>query len=329
MATTVNSDLIIYNDLAQTSYLERIQDVLELFNTASNGAIVLRNENIVGDLIKRSYYKVGGEIEHRDVNSDSKITAKKIGAGETVGVKVPFKYGPYQTTEEAFKRRGRAVEEFSQITGQDYADAVLEGYIAYAFGALKAAIGNNPAMTAHANITVDGKKTLTKGLRKFGDRASRIALWVMDSATYFDIVDQAITEKVYNETDVVIYGGQPGTLGKPVLVSDQVPADTIFGLQAGAIEIIESQLPGFRSFPINDQENLGVGFRAEGVFNVDILGYSWDETKGGVNPNKNALGNTANWRKHATSDKATAGVLIALTETEPVTEGTRKAGSKG
>ena len=39
MATTVNNDLIIYNDEAQTAYLERIQDNLDVFNASSNGAM--------------------------------------------------------------------------------------------------------------------------------------------------------------------------------------------------------------------------------------------------------------------------------------------------
>lgn len=46
----------------------------------------------------------------------------------------------------------------------------------------------------------------------------------MDSATYFDMVDQAISEKIYEEAGVVIYGGQPGAMGKPVLVADTHPA---------------------------------------------------------------------------------------------------------
>ncbi|MCW4528913.1 major capsid protein, partial [Proteus mirabilis] len=41
MATTTNNDLVIYNDLAQTAFLERRQDNLAVFNQASNGAIVL------------------------------------------------------------------------------------------------------------------------------------------------------------------------------------------------------------------------------------------------------------------------------------------------
>lgn len=48
MATTTNNDLVIYNDLAQTAFLERRQDNLAVFNQASNGAIVLDNLFIEG-----------------------------------------------------------------------------------------------------------------------------------------------------------------------------------------------------------------------------------------------------------------------------------------
>ncbi|MGJ8525185.1 hypothetical protein LMG33818_000893 [Halomonadaceae bacterium LMG 33818] len=312
MATTVNSDMVIYNDLAQTAYLEQIQDVLQVFNAASNGAILLDNELIEGDFRQRAFYKIGGAISHRDVNSTDSVTGLKIGSGEMVGVKVPFKYGPYETTEEAFKRRARSTEEFSVLVGQDYADALMAGRIQYVAAALKAAIGSNANLTVSGSIETDGKKVLTRGLRKFGDRFNRIALFVMDSASYFDIVDQAIADKIYGETDVVIYGGQPGTLGKPVLVSDEMPANTIFGLQAGAVTLTESQAPGFRSYQINDQENLALGFRAEGTFNLDLLGYSWKESAG-ANPDITAIGSSKNWAKYATSDKSTAGVMINLT----------------
>ena len=311
MPTTLNSDMIIYNDLAQTAYLERLQDVLEVFNASSGGALILRNELIEGDLRKRSFYKIGGTLGHRNVNSDAAVTGIKIGADEAVGVKTPWKYGPYETTEEAFKRRARSPEEFSMLVGQDMADAALDYYIQTAFASLGAAIGANANMVASGSFAVDHKKVLTKGMRKFGDRFNRIALFAMDSATYFDLVDDAIDQKIYEEAGVVIYGGSPGTMGKPVLVSDKVTEERIFGLQVGAVSVTESQAPGVRSYPVNNQENLAIGSRAEGAFNVDIMGYSWKDTAG-VNPNLAALGAGANWRKHATSDKATAGVLIDL-----------------
>ena len=312
MATTVNNDMVIYNRLAQTAYLERLQDNLDVFNAASNGAIVYRSEVIEGDFDKKAFYKVGGSIEHRDVNSTSAVTPKKIGSGESIGVKCPYKYGPYASTEEAFNRRARTPEEFAMLVGQDMADALMEGRLQYALAALDAAIGGNAAMVAEGSIAVDGRKALTRGMRKFGDRFSRIGLWVMNSDTYFDIIDDALTNQVYGESEIVIYGGLPGTLGKPVLVSDKVPTDKAFGLQGGAIQVVESQAPGFRAYDINDQENLAIGIRGEGTFNLELLGYSWKDDVGGANPTLAAIGAAANWKKHAGSDKMTAGVLLDL-----------------
>ncbi|MFN3074715.1 major capsid protein [Acinetobacter sp. TY2] len=312
--TTVNSDMVIYNQLAQTAYLERLQDNLDVFNKASNGAIRYVNEVIQGDFSQKSFYRVGGGIEHRDVNSVAKVTPKKIGAGEMVGVKTPYKYGPYSSTEEAFKRRARSPEEFAEIIGYDLADALVAGRLQYGLTALKAAITSNPDMIAKGSIATDGRKALTKGMRKFGDKFGRISLWVMNSDTYFDIVDEALTNQVYGESELVIYGGLPGTLGKPVLVTDLVGDNDAFGLQAGALTVTESQAPGFRAYDINDEENLAIGMRAEGTFNLDLLGYSWDSSKG-ANPTLALLGADANWKKYATSNKMTAGTLLDLSGT--------------
>ena len=310
MATTVNSNVIIYNDLAQTAYLERVQDNISLFNDAAAGAILLADENIVGDFRKRAFYKIGGEITHRNVNSTGKVEDKNISMGEMVGVKVPFKYGPYSITEEAMKRRGRSVDEFSQVVGQDYADALIAGYFAYTSAAVTAAIeSNSSAMKVSAPLAVHGKKSLTQGLRKFGDRFERVRLFVMNSATYFDLVDDAIGQKIFGEVDQVIYGGIPGTMGRPVLISDQVRDNTILGLQAGAVQLTTSQLPTFRASPIDDEENLGIRIRAEGTFNLDVLGYSY-KIDSGANPNLATVGASANWEKHVSSNKNTAGVII-------------------
>lgn len=313
MAMTTNQNVIIYNELAQTAFFERMQDNLNVFNTASNGAIVLRDENITGDFQKTAFYKIGGAIEHRDVNSTANATPKPISMGERIGVKVPFKYGPYGTTEEAFKRRGRTPEEFSFLVGQDYADAVVAGYWKFATAALQGAIGGNADMLVSAKLSEHGKKVLTKGMRKFGDKFGRIGLWVMDSASYFDIIDDAITTKLYQEADTVIYGGLPGTLGIPVLVTDQAKANTIYGLQAGAVTVTNSQAPTFRAYEDNNSENLGILVRAEGAFNIDVLGYSYKESAG-ANPTLDTLGATANWEKWVTSNKNTAGVILNIAE---------------
>ena len=314
MAATTVTEMKIYNDLAQTSYLERIQDRIQVFNQNSQNALRLVNTIIPGDFQKKAFYQIGGSIATRDVTSTSTVTPSAIGADEMISVKVPWKYGPYATTEEAFKRRARNPEEFSMLVGQDMADAVLAGQLAHIIAALTGAISANTTMIVDdKTLSSDGKKVLSAGLRTMGDKFGRIAIWVMDSGTYFDIVDQAITDKIYEEAGLVIYGGQPGTMGKPVLVSDACTADYIFGLQPGAAICTESQVPGMISYPITNQENMSLGFRGEGAFNVEVMGYSWDTSTGGSNPESSDLSTAANWDKYATDDKNTAGFLIDLT----------------
>jgi len=310
MATTVNSDMIIYNDQVQTAYFEKIQDVLEVFNAASQGAIVLRSEALPGDFTDEAFYTIPGGIGHRDVDSDAAATAKKFGSDEMHTVKSPWLYGPYETTEEAFKRRARSPEEFSQMLGEHMADSMIDYSIGVSFAALDAAIGANTPMVVAGSFAADHKKVLTKGMRTFGDRFSRIAMFGMDSSTYFDLVDDAIDEKIYEEAGLVIYGGTPGTMGKPVLVTDKAPASKIFGLQAGAVQIVESQAPGIRSYNVDGRVNLTVGYQAEGAFNLELLGYGWKKTAG-ANPDLSTIGAGASWAKHA-DNKLTAGVLINL-----------------
>ena len=79
------------------------------------------------------------------------------------------------------------------VVGYDLADALVAGRLEYSLASLKAAISSNPDMVAKGSIVVDGRKALTRGMRKFGDKFGRIGLWVMNSDTYFDIVDDAIT----------------------------------------------------------------------------------------------------------------------------------------
>jgi hypothetical protein len=57
---------------------------------------------------------------------------------------------------------------------------------------------------------------------------------------------------------------------------------------------------------------MSLGFRGEGAFNVEVMGYSWDTATGGSNPESTDLSATANWDKYATDDKNTAGFLIDL-----------------
>lgn len=307
--TTVNSDMVIYDRTAQTSYLERIQDRIQLFNAASNGALVLRNESIEGDFDKEAIYTLETEVAHRNVNSVSSQDDEKFGSDEIIAVKCPWKMPPVASTEESFKRRNRSVTEQAMLYGQQLADSVLAYQVSAAISALAGAIEGNASMTVSGSWSTDGKKVLTKALRPFGDASERLILWGMHSADYFDLVDQAITDKLFGEIGITVYGGQPGTLGRPVLVSDKFTEGEIYGLQRGAVDVVESQPPGLISERVSGFENIIIRSQAEGAFNVGVLGYKF---AGSANPNNTALATPSNWSQYAVSDKATAGVQLTV-----------------
>ncbi len=312
MATTTNSDMVIYNQLAQTGFLEKMQDNLGVFNQNSGGAIILDSEMIEGDLKASTAYRVGGELIDRNVNSSTPPTPKKISSFEEVGIKKPWGYGPYASTEEQFKRRARTPAEFYTLMGQDAGEAWLAGAITVAASSLEAAIGTNTNMNVTVDWATHNKKVLTAGMRKFGDKFGRIGLFSMNSETYFDMVDSAIDEKVFNEAGVVIYGGTPGTMNVPVLISDKFTTGKILGLQGGAARVTESQATEFRAWEHNDSENFEMRFKGEGTFNSELLGYRWKD-KTAVNPTFAQLATGSKWEKSASSDKSTAGVIINVT----------------
>lgn len=308
--TTVNSDMVIYDRTAQTAYLERIQENLMVFNGASNGAFVLRNENIEGNFDKEAIYTLATEVAHRNVNSVTAQDDEKFGSDEIISVKCPWKMPPVASTEESFKRRNRSITEQAVLYGQQLADSVLAYQISAGISALGGAVSGNADVVVTGSWATDGKKVLTKALRPFGDRSERLILWGMHSGDYFDLVDQAITDKLFGEIGVVVYGGQPGTLGRPVLVSDKFTPGVIYGLQRGAVDVVESQPPGLASERVTGLENLVIRSQAEGAFNVGILGYKF---AGAANPDNDALAAVSNWAQYAQSDKATAGVQLTVT----------------
>jgi hypothetical protein len=323
MATTLNSSMVIYDRLMQTAYLERIQDVIDGFNGASSGAMVLRSEAVEGDVTRDAFYTLDATVGHRNVNSVGAASGVAFGADEMITVKTPWGFGPVESTEESFKRRNRTPEEHFTLSGQQLADHALRYQLRAAFASLEAAIGANTAMVASGNWEEDGKKLLTKGMRTLGDQFNRVAIWAMNSAEYFNLVDQAISDKIFEEAGLVVYGGQPGTMGKPVLVTDEAPADIIFGLQAGAVEIVESQAPGILNERVGGLDNIVIRTQAEGAFNVGMMGYSWgvnNSTPAPANPNLTQLGTGANWVKYAQSNKATAGFIIE-TDATPASAG--------
>ncbi len=318
MATTLPSDFKIYEDQFWSGYNETQAQQLIAFGAASNNALVLRSENIKGNFSQQSYMAhLADLVTRRDITSTSAATPLKLTMDEKVSVKLHRKVGPVDTTFTAFSMADLSMDEFSFILGQKAAQDVLADYLNSGLLALSAALSGVSGLVHDVSPGSISHSALNKAMSKMGDRAGAIRALVMHSVTYFDLVGQAIADKLFEVAGAVVYGGSPGTFGRPVVVTDSASlvesADyVILGLQESALEVVESQGRVLKIDDITGGENLVRRVQAEHAYNVGVKGFKWDMGNGGANPNASTLGTSSNWDKIATSVKDCAGFRLVV-----------------
>ena len=82
------------------------------------------------------------------------------------------------------------------------------------------------------------------------------------------------------------------------------------GLVAGAVEVENSEQQEIVVQDVTGLENLVVRFQGEYAYNLGIMGFKWDMSNGGVNPDATAVATAGNWDSVATSFKDYAGVVL-------------------
>lgn len=319
------SDLKLYDALFNGAYNERQTQNISAMLGASNGTISITGGFLRGDYKKESYFKkISSLITRRDVTSQSAATDLLVSQGERVSAKMHRKIGPVSQADTSWLQIGSTPEELSFVVGEQAADDVLAEKLNTSLGAVVGALYHQGS-----NVTYDGTLTnpsatlthsmLASGLGKFGDASSRIVAWVMHSKPYFDLIGQAITDKITNVADVTIVSGNVATLGRPVIVTDSsslinttaTPDQYVtLGLTAGAIEITDSETPRVVMQKITGYENLFTRFQGEYAYNLGIKGFTWDTSSGGANPTVAAVAVGVNWDPVATSYKDMAGIRI-------------------
>lgn len=322
MAIGKASDFIIYEEQFFGGMSEVIEQQANAFNAASGGAMVLVPQRLVGNYEKESFMKlISGLISRRDATSVATISDTPLTQGEHISVKLNRKIGPVAQTLDAFRKLGTDNSEISFVLGQQMGQAVAVDYLNTTTSALAAAI--TALTTMNYDATGQSTPTLThthlvSGLAKFGDAASQVVCWVMHSKPYFDLMKQAIADKIFEVAGVTIYSGTVATFNRPVLVTDS-PAlvtsgspDTysILGLVPGAAVVKESETREVESQIITGLENLVIRIQGEYAYNLGLKGFTWDTAAGGVNPTAGAIGTGTNWDKVVTDDKSTAGIRV-------------------
>lgn len=324
MATSTKTDFKIYNPEFQSGLWERQTQILNAFNAASRGTIVMVSEAMKGEYEKNAFFKnISDLVERRDPTSTASVDGKKLEQGERVAVKVNRRIGPVEYTMDSLRKSGVSDQDASFILGEMVAEHMLKDMLNTSVIALEAALSNVSANIFDA--TGESSKTLQalyliKGMAKLGDQAERVAAWVAHSKPYFDLVGDQAQSTVTNIADRVIYNAVIGTINRPTVISD-IPAlhddnasatDTYhtLGLTPGAVTVKETELVTPVTEVVTGLDNLVVRMQGEYAFNLEVKGFAYNVAGGGANPNDSALGTAGNWTKIAASDKDLAGIMI-------------------
>jgi len=326
MTIGLQSDLQIYNALFNGAMYEAVAQNLDALNANSAGTILLGNEFLKGDYARTSFTKIlTTPVTRRDMTSVAVVTDKAASQAEVVSVKILKKFGPFAHAIGALKQIGMTNEDWFKMMGDQYGKTKTEEQLNMALNALVAALEAQTSIVYDATSTSATSLThgnLVEGMALFGDRASSIKAWVMHSKPFFDLVGNAISDKIANVADAVIYGALPGTFNKPVIVTDSSylidsSASTseyyVLGLTEGAAQLTQSAADTVANVDnVTGLEQLAIRSQAEFAYNLSIKGFEWDSDSGSSNPTAATVGTGSNWDKVVTSDKDLAGIMIKV-----------------
>jgi hypothetical protein len=324
MAIGTKTGFKIYDDQFFGGMIEVIEQNADAFNAASANTIQLQPARMIGDFNKESFIQnISNLITRRDITSVAAATDLAVQQGENARVKINRKIGPVAQTIDSFRKIGQVVDnnELSFLLGAQVGKAITVDYINTAVNAAVA------ALSGQANATNDYSATgtithaaMVTAMGKRGDRAGDLAAWVMHSKVYFDLMGQAIADKVFDVASTTIYNGTVATFGRPTVVID-APSMLVTGtpnkywsmaLVPGGVMVQESEQRDIINDVVTGLENLVIRMQGEYAFNLGIKGFTWDVTNGGANPTDTAIGTSSNWDKTSTDAgvKGLAGVIL-------------------
>lgn len=318
------SDMEVFNTYFMPATIETLAQMVDRFNAASGGAILLTTEGFDGDFLQTSFY-AGLAGARRRVNrygNNGNVNAVDLTQLKHNTVKVAGGFGPvrYEPSQMTWLRKPTA--EGVEVASRYFAESLLQDQLNTAIAALVAGIGNQGAA---AVVDVSGTKkvdyiAVNDSHALFGDHSSQLIAQVMDGAQFHAFVGQNLTnaEQLFKSDAVRVVD----ILGRLVVVTDApalysaavadpaTPAKRrVLSLAQGAATVHDARDLISNIETSNGKERIETTLQIDYSFGVGLRGYAWDVANGGASPDDAALATGANWDKVATSIKHTAGVM--------------------
>ena len=313
------SNMQVFNRELQTATIETLAQMVDKFNAASAGSIVLTSEGFEGDYRHEAFWK-GIHSARRRVDryaANSAASSTPLEQLKETGVKVAGGFGPilWEPSQLTWvqKNPGEAVE----VISRNLAEAILQDQLNSAIAALVGAIEGQTDATYDGGTGPLTYADLNNAHAKFGDHSQLIVANVMDGAQYHTFIGQNIANAatLFQASNVTVVD----ILGRRVVVTDapalrETPSTVtndvkVLGLVTGAATVYDGSDLITNVVTANGKLRIESTFQADYTFGVGLKGYAWDTASGGKSPTDVELATAANWDKVATSIKHTAGVI--------------------
>lgn len=315
-------DLVVFNKQVYLVMTETVAQQVELFNTASAGAITLvsTSENVGDFAMRASFRAISGLVRRRDVYNGSKTVAEaRLTHLQNNSVKVAGGTPPVIWEAAQYNWVKENPESAAVIIGEQLAAGMVADMLNVAISGAVAAI-SGVAELNYATSAAPVFGDLVSGAGKFGDRMGALAAWVLHSKSMTDLYGAAVSNGqrlfTYETVNVIQdpFGRRFVMTDSDSLVDASGGAgDTkyrMLGLVPGAVMVERNNDFDANLTRDNGKENIQSSYQAEWSYNLGLYGYSWDIVNGGKAPTNAAIATPASWERTATSVKDTAGVMI-------------------
>jgi len=309
----------IYDDEFYGAMNETLVQNTEVFNAASQNALVLEPDPTIGNFRREAFYEsIGtGLIGRRDKGSTADKTPDSLSSDDMTSPELARGYYVANTLD-SLRTIGAEPGEFSLAVGEQVAKGMQVDYLNTLILCLTTAIEADGTAVLDNGGSGISTKMLANTLRKFGDASDQIVAWVMHSETFFDLMVDQIDNKIIDRVaGATIYEGTVGTLGLPAVVTDSdALIDTspspnqyrTLGLTPNAAAALQDGEPTESDGIERGQENLVFEVQGEHDYTVSLKGY--DYTSSTVNPDDSALSTAGNWTSVMDNVKDTAGAML-------------------
>lgn len=311
------SDMKVFNDYLQGTTAETVAQMVDKFNAASGGAIVLTSQGIEGDYKYESFWASIHAAQRRvdRYNTNGTPSSTSLSQLQSVGVKVAGGFGPILWEPGQITWIRKSPEEALEVISRNLAEAIVKDQLNTAIACAVAAIEQQATATFDTGTGPITYTDINTAHAKFGDSSGLIVCNVMDGTAYHNLIaaNLANTPTLFQYNSVTIVE----ILGKRVIVTD-APAlretgtgadQKVLGLVAGGVTVYDGSDVITNVITTNGKHRIETTFQADYSFGVSVKGYAWDTSTGGKTPTDAELVTSGNWDKVATSIKHTAGVL--------------------